>query len=58
MVMVKRKSAEYYIENKEVLKKNANTKYRNLSEEKKKQKENMEETDIEKRQKKLKTRDY
>ena len=51
MVMVKRKSAEYYIENKEVLKKNANTKYRNLSEEKKKQKENMEETDIEKRQK-------
>ena len=40
-------AAEFYIINKEVLKENAKNKYRNLSEEKKMQKENMNEIDIE-----------
>ena len=44
---VKDKAAEFYIINKEVLKENAKNKYRNLSEEKKMQKENMNEIDIE-----------
>ena len=43
----KDKAAEFYIINKEVLKENAKNKYRNLSEEKKMQKENMNEIDIE-----------
>ena len=43
----KEKAAEYYIENKEVLKENAKNKHRTLSEEKIKAKENMEEIDIE-----------
>ena len=43
----KDKAAEFYIINKEVLKENAKNKYRNLSEENKIQKENMNEIDIE-----------
>ena len=56
----KDKAAEFYIINKEVLKENAKNKYRNLSEEKKKQKENMNEIDIEtwQRIKKDKLKEY
>ena len=44
MVAVK-KVAEYYLKNREILKENANNKYRSLSEEEKKQK-NIKQTDI------------
>ena len=56
----KDKVAEFYIINKEVLKENAKNKYRNLSEEKKMQKENMNEIDIEtwQRIKKDKLKEY
>ena len=56
----KDKAAEFYIINKEVLKENAKNKYRNLSEEKKMQKENMNEIDIEtwQRIKKDKLKEY
>ena len=43
----KEKAAEYYIVNKEFLRETAKNKYRNLREEEKKTKENMEEIDIE-----------
>ena len=56
----KDKAAEFYIINKEVLKENAKNKCRNLSEEKKMQKENMNEIDIEtwQRIKKDKLKEY
>ena len=43
----KEKAAEYYIENKEVWKETVKNKYRNFLKNKKKQKDNMEEIDIE-----------
>ena len=39
--------AEYYTENKDVLRENAKNEFRSLFEEKKEQKENMEEIDVE-----------
>ena len=47
IIIVVKKIAKYYIENKEVLREYAKNRYRDLSEEEKKLKENMEEIDIE-----------
>ena len=44
----KEKAAKYYLENKDFMKGKTNNKYKNLSEEKKKQEKNMEEIGIKK----------